>query len=170
MANIQVPLGQSLTKFPNIRRSKPEFEKGVAEKAAGSDIEFFKTLADRGRLVFSTDNTQSSTGTFGAITPQNGETFYFLGGSWQIELGLVSSGELDLRNDGIVRESISFANSNVDFRESNGLWALKFDSLIGNGTRTYDMLFTETEAAIVANASIFGYILPSETLSSRGSG
>ena len=104
MTNIQVPLGQSLTKFPNIRRSKPEFEKGVAEKTAGSDLEFTKILADRGQLVFSTDNTATVTQSLGAITPQNGETFYFIGGSWEFTLDASSSGTLALRNDGIERE------------------------------------------------------------------
>ncbi len=168
MTNIQVPLGQSLTKFPNIKMAKPEFTKRTEDKA-GSDIEFFKILADRGRMVFSTDNTQASTGSFAAIIPNNGETFYFIGGAWELAAEIDSAATIELRNDGISRESVSVLTDLVA-REERGAWQLKFDSLIGDGSKTYDILMTETTNPVVASANIYGYILPSETLSSRGSG
>ena len=166
MANIQVPLGQSLTKFPNIKMAKPEFEKGIGEKQAGSDIEFLKTLADRGRLAFGSGSLVN-TGTIASITPLNGETFYFLGGSWQFDMGITAGGSIQLRNNGVVREEVS-SQSGLEVLMTNGVWVVKFDSLIGNGVKTYDLLFTRDTTVLTVNASMYGYILPSETLSSRG--
>jgi len=168
MVNISLPIGKGITKFPNLKLSKPEFRKGIAEKQAGSDIEFFKIMADRGRLVFSDVDTTSNSGSMSAITPNNGDTFYFLGGSWQMFLAGNSEGSIELRNDGISRERISHLNQ--DPVQVRGAWELRFDALIGDGVKSYDLLFTEVTAAVIATTNIYGYILPSETLSSRGTG
>jgi len=163
---ISLPLGKGVSKFPNLTLAKPEFQKG-SEQKAGSDLEFIKTLADRGRLVFSDDNTQSTTGSFASIIPQNGETFYLLGGSWNLTLTPADDCSITLRNDGSSREIVGAI---TDSNEGNfyGIWNTKLDALIGNGVKAYDLLFTTAGGGPTANANIYGYLLPSETLSSRG--
>ena len=166
MVNIKVPLGQSLTKFPNIKRSIPEFSKKAPEQAT-SDLSFLKIMADTGRLVFSTDNTQGADGSFAAIIPQNGETFYFLGGSWNLTLTPNDDVSITLRNDGSSIESVG-AVAGTTGENHFGTWKTTLDSLIGNGTKAYDILYAEAGGGPNARANIYGYILPSETLSSRG--
>ena len=173
MVNISVPIGKgtgkTLTelKFPDIPRAKPDIK--FSEKTANSDLEFIKLLADQGRLVFSTNNTATTTTAFAEIIPLNGETFYFFNSNWSVTTTSGgATGTLEIRNDGVSRESILIPTSSQGI--THGVWGLRFDSLVGDGVKQFDAFLTESVNPLTANCSISGYILPSETLSSRGTG
>ncbi len=78
MSFIQVPIGKGITKFPNIKRSIPEFTKGSISRFE-NDITFLKDKADRDSYVqlFASNSTA---GAIVSITPDTGTTFYFLAG------------------------------------------------------------------------------------------
>ena len=158
MVNIQVPITQK-DKF-GFARSQPEPK--ITEKTANSDLEFLKQLADQGRLVTAT-GSRTTTGTLAEIIPQNGETFYLIDAQYNFDSSSALA-TIELRNDGTVKSIITSPGTPIV-----GFFAVKFDSLVGNGVKQYDVLVTDV-GTTTADVTINGYLLPSETVSSRGSG
>ena len=142
-------------------RSQPE--QGQDQKAPQSDLEFLKHLSDKGRLVSAT-GSRTTTGTLATITPQNGETFYLISAQYNF-FSSSTVATIELRNDGTIKSVLTGTSSDTNI----GVFAVPFDSLIGNGVKVYDVLVTVVGTTRV-DITINGYILPSETLSSRGSG
>ena len=68
-----MPLGQSLTKFPNIKMSKPEILP-VSENATNT-LQFLHDLVDDSEIRSQVDSTTLS-GTATSFTPNNGDTYF----------------------------------------------------------------------------------------------
>ena len=142
----QVPLGQSLVKFPNIRLSKPEFEKGQPSQIANSDLAFLQNLTEDLRLVIQTGSISTANDII-TITPDTGTTFYFLGGVIQNTDTL--EGEFQIVNNGQVREIVLL--------QADEIYEIKLplDRLVGNMSDTFTI--TGNTADISATASLFGW-------------
>ena len=164
MTDIKVPIGRGLTqqieKFPNIPKSIPEFEK-ISFVDSTTDLAFLKQIHDGVRLITS-EGSRSTDGEMASIVPLNGETFYLLGGKYQIQT--TGGGRMELNNDGVIRERYNAEINDI----VKGAWVITTDSLRGNGTKAYTVdLFNESGTTAVSG-SIFGYVQASPTLSSRG--
>ena len=160
MVNIQVPISEANLEFPKFKRSIPEFSKFEASKT-NTDLQFMKDLADRGKFR-TREGSRSDSGTVASFTPNQGETFYFLGGTWVFNTD--GGGSVRLLNDGVVRE-----RQNADtVNQTRGNWNLEGDSLIGNNSKAYTIELVNESGSSACSGSIFGYVEQSETLSSRG--
>ena len=161
MSFIQVPIGKGITKFPSFKQAQPEFTK-LAATDAKTDQAFLKTIHDEGRFRID-EGARSTDGTMASIIPLNGETFYLLGGKYQIQT--TGGGRIELNNDGVIRERYGAEINGI----VKGAWVITTDSLIGDGIKAYTVDLTNESGASAVSGSIFGYIESSPTLSSRGS-
>ena len=141
----QVPLGQALVKFPNIRLSKPEFEKKAAIPIQ-SDLAFLQNLTEDLRLTINTGSITTA-GDIITITPDTGTTFYFLGGV--IQNTDTAVGEFQIVNNGQIREIVVL--------QADEIYEIKLplDRLVGNMSDTFTI--TGNTANISATASLFGW-------------
>ena len=128
-----------------------------------SDLEFLKEISDFGEVIIRSGN-RSTTGTAVSFVVPDGKTFYFISGFFQISTQ--TSGSIRLQNDGVTREDyVGIAGTVEAFR---GAWQLPTDSLIGDGVKAYTIDVTAGAGTNRIGGSIVGYIINSETLSSRG--
>ena len=126
----QVPLGQAIVKFPNIRFSKPEFEKKKdISSIPQSDLQFLRALAEDSRIVIQT-NIGTTSGDMITITPDTGTTFFFLGASVTNTDG-VTTGTFQLTNDGTIRDFVELPTG------ENHTFTLPIDRLVGNMSRSF---------------------------------
>ncbi len=126
-----------------------------------TDLQFLKTIHDEGRFRIS-EGSRSTDGTMASIVPNQGETFYFLGGKFQIQT--TGGGRIELNNDGVIRERYSAVINGI----VEGAWKLTTDSLRGDGIKAYTVDLANESGASAVSGSIFGYIIASPTISSRG--
>ncbi len=161
MSFITVPIGKGITKFPNIKQAIPEFTKTNFEEAPTDQV-FLKRIHDEGRFRTS-EGARSTDGIMASIVPLNGETFYLLGGKFQLQT--TGGGRIELNNDGVIRERYGAEINGI----VKGAWVITTDSLIGDGIKAYTVDLTNESGASAVSGSIFGYIESSPTLSSRGS-
>ncbi len=161
MANIKVPiLIQERDKF-GFPISQPE--KGIGtETESLTDIAFLKKLGDEGKLI-TRSGTRTTVGTIVSIIPSNGETFYYLFGSWSIQT--TGSATATLNNNANEIESVTVDSTQVT---RDGLFVTKFNAMIGDGIRAFTVELDAETGATTAQASITGFIEKSKTLSSRG--
>ncbi len=155
MSFIKVPIGRGI-----ISQIQEKPQTGIT---AQSELQFFKDLAVDGRLV-TNSSTRTTSGTVATIIPPNGSTFYFLEASYSGQINNVGNpvSFYQLIKDSIVLERIDVKNDQT----TSGRFETPFDSLVGNGTRSYDIEFT-FDAGQTGNASgtICGYL--ENTLSFR---
>ena len=155
MSFIKVPIGRGI-----ISQIQEKPQTGIT---AQSELQFFKDLAVDGRLV-TNSSTRTTSGTVATIIPPNGSTFYFLEASYSGQINNVGNpvSFYQLIKDGNVIERIDVKNDQT----TSGRFETPFDSLVGNGTRSYDIEFT-FDAGQTGNASgtICGYL--ENTLSFR---
>ncbi len=155
MSFIKVPIGRGI-----ISQIQEKPQTGIT---AQSELQFFKDLAVDGRLV-TNSSTRTTSGTVATIIPPNGSTFYFLEASYSGQINNVGNpvSFYQLIKDGNVIERIDVKNDQT----TSGRFETPFDSLVGNGTRSYDIEFT-FDASQTGNASgtICGYL--ENTLSFR---
>ena len=145
MADITVPIGKGITKFPSQRFSKPEFEKKPPQ-IANSDLAFLQNLTENLRLVIQTGSIATANDII-TVTPDTGTTFYFLGGVIQNTDTL--EGEFQIVNNGTIREIVLL--------QPDEIYEIKLplDRLVGNMVDTFTI--TGNTAAISATASLFGW-------------
>ena len=164
MSFIQVPIGKGITKFPNIKRSQPEFIPQQKEKSpeltASTEGAWLKSLADQGKLrVIVGGGAGVATET--VITPASGETFHLIGASGDAS----GAGSLTLRaivgGDSKIIDVMRFTTEqlNAEVKNARGF------SLVGNGI---DILQWTLQAGASYNDRVLGYIENTETQSSRG--
>ncbi len=128
------------------------------------DSQFFQKLADEGRLVI-VNNQKNNPSTVVEVIPNQGETFYLMSALFNINSANINT--IELRNGDTVRETINTLADTVE----RGNFQLPFDSLIGDGTKSYSIEWTvEGAGSNTVDATLIGYIKPSPTVSSRGTG
>ena len=128
MSFIQVPLGKSLTKFPNIKLSKPQEGFPKIPERATSDKAFLVNLAKTGRMVYFLN--EGAGNDLITITPPTGTTFFFLASVITNQQAAASS-VVSLINDGFVRERVVLqADERYQFK-------LPIDRLIGDGMKNF---------------------------------
>ena len=160
MANIKVPIGRGI-----IGQVQQEFQKEPELKAT-NDLEFKRILADQGKLrtasalVIASGLAQDLV----EFIPPNGSTFYLLEAS-----GVATTGGTAFT----VRLQTEIGGTRIVIKSDTGTGPANFDvteegfSLVGNGT---DKIFIRLPTTGQATEStIFGYLEPSPTTSSRGS-
>ena len=153
-------VGQQSAKSKKYQRSREAFKKQQALiPLPNSDLQFLKNIFDEGRFQLSRSQ-QVATATISTITPPNGQTFYYLGGVIDVQ-HLTGTTSIQLENDGNIRERhryVAIDDSRIDL-------GLKFDSLIGDGTKAYTLTTVQSGNAVV-DGSIWGYF--ANTPSSQG--
>ena len=170
MTDIKVPIGRGLTqqieKFPNIPKATPEFDK-TEFRSSNSDLEFFKRIADEGRLRIDQGSftTASQTGTAASIIPNPGETFYLIRASYVQKTQI--SGSIRLQNDGVNREVVTSPGANLTV---SGFFGVATDALIGDGVKEYRIRAGQGAGTNSNSGTIIGYVETSPTRSSRGTG
>ncbi len=113
------------------------------------DLAFLRRLSIEGRLRFFQANGSDDI----TITPNEGETFFFLGAIYSHNEA-ANTTIFTITNDGNVREIITAIALNTGAGPSIFQSALKMDSLVGNGTKT----FTITANRDSAEMSAFGWV------------
>ncbi len=143
----QVPLGQALIKFPNIRLAKPEFPKTSLDlDTITSDLEFLRKLSQDSRIQFFQDQSTTS-GDLITVMPDTGSTFYFLG--CVVQNTDTVAGTFRIDNDGTTREVVELqAGETYEFK-------IPIDRLVGSMSNTF-VLVAET-ANTSSQSSLFGW-------------
>ena len=143
----QVPLGQSLVKFPNIRFSKPEFtKKETTGSTSKTDLEFLINLTEDRRLIIE-EGSITTTGDMITITPDTGTTFFFLGAV--VQNTDPSAGDASLINNGTTRELVTLQPDEIyEFK-------LPIDRLVGNMSNTFQL--RGLSANISMQGSLYGW-------------
>ena len=153
MANIKVPIGKRF-------EERERFLEKMTQQPT-SDIQFFKKLADEGKIIVRTGTTSlAGSRDIVEFTVPQGSTFYLLDTSCTAANG--GDVVLDFTNptEQIDFQSFPAVNTNVQFK-------IKSVSLVGNGIRGV-LIRTISNGASQLDCTLEGYIEHSETLSTRG--
>ena len=164
--SVKVPItkadvvGQKSTRARADQKRRAEFKKQQATiPLPNSDLQFIKNIHDEGRFVL-VQGARTTDGTVCSIIPANGTTFYLLGASTSMEV-ITGTGKANLERNGELREKhIAIGNNtNTSFN-----FGLRFDSMIGNGTKAYTIEFTEGAGNVKINATLYGYFANTPTV------
>ncbi len=148
MSFIQVPLGKSLTKFPNIRLSKPE-ERKTKLPSQLSDLQFLQSIveADQRKTFIFEQASRTTAGDIITITPDTGTTFFFLGAVVQ-NIDAASEGTFRIDNRDTIRERVQLQIDEIyDFK-------LPMDRLVGNMSQTFTLV---VEGGSDCEGSLWGW-------------
>ena len=152
MSFIQVPIGKGITKFPQFKRSIPEFTKESIQKPiAQSNLQFLHDIT-RDQKFIQLEGTLNLN-----ITPASGSTFYYLGAMIQnthaTDAGTVRL-IIDLGSTGTINtifETIELAaNESYQFK-------LPSARLSGTGNDLFGLQIEVNPAAGAMQGALWGY-------------
>lgn len=132
----------------------------VTLTSSTSEVQFLASQAALGNLITVAAKV-TGTNVVIAYTVPNGKTFTLYQATGQIILqGSTAVAVMDLRNNGTIVAKMGAGQTvtaSADVAQVMN-FPVKGDQLVGNGAKTYDLNFTQGEAADQAIGSICGYI------------
>ena len=114
-----------------------------------SGLALLRRLSIQGRLVFVQGARAGTAGVIVQFTPPNGTTFFFLKATILMG-GAASLNTFDINNDGMLREQLLVPFETIITAQ------MPMDSLVGNGTKSFEINQTTSNAG-GTEASLFGW-------------